>query len=94
MVAAPCNNSQKCKSKKYNGVGGHLFSIAAQRSEEYGYGCAMCGFVANKELMYHYCKTFKAEAICMLHPYQIFISEEVGKTIREVYDYEWTDDTI
>lgn len=94
MVAAPCNNSQKCKSKKYNGVGGHLFAIAAQRSEEYGYGCAVCGFAANKELMSHYCKTFKAEAICMLHPYQIFISEEAGKSIQEVYDYEWTDDII
>lgn len=44
--------------------------------------------------MSHYCKTFKAEAICMLHPYQIFISEEAGKSIQEVYDYEWTDDII
>lgn len=30
----------------------------------------------------------------MLHPYQIFISEEAGKSIQEVYDYEWTDDII
>jgi hypothetical protein len=30
----------------------------------------------------------------MLHEYQIFISEEAGAKIREVYDYEWTDDII
>lgn len=41
-----------------------------------------------------YCKVFKAEAICMLHPYQIFIPEESGKYIRKVYDYEWTEDIV
>lgn len=94
MVAAPYNNPEKCEVKRYNGVGGHLFAVAAQRSEESGFGCAISGFAANKELMEHYCKTFNAEAICMLHPYQIFIPEESGKKIREVYNYEWTDDVI
>lgn len=94
MVAAPCNNPEKCGVKRYNGVGGHLFAIAAQRSDEYGFGCAISGFAANKELMVHYAKAFGAEAICMLHPYQIFIPEESGKNIQEVYNYEWTDDII
>lgn len=94
MVAAPNNNSLVVASKQYNGVGGHLFAIAAQRSYDYGFGCAISGFAANKDLMEHYCDVFEAEPICMLHPYQIFIPEEKGKQIREVYSYEWTDDII
>ena len=94
MVAAPHNNPKMCENKRYNGVGGHLFAIAAQRSFEYGYGCAISGFAANVDLMNHYIDVFDAEPICMLHDYQIFISEEAGAKIREVYDYEWTDDII
>ena len=41
MVAAPENNSQIAEIKKYNGVGGHLFAVAAQKSEDYGFGCAI-----------------------------------------------------
>ena len=63
-------------------------------SYDYGFGCAISGFAANKDLMEHYCDAFEAEPICMLHPYQIFIPEEKGKQIREVYSYEWTDDII
>ena len=94
MVTAPCNNPEKVITKKYNGVGGHLFAIAAKRSAEYGYGSAISGFAANKKLMDHYCQVFRAEAICMLHPYQIFIPENEGRQIREVYDYDWTDENI
>ncbi len=94
MVAAPHNNPKKCKNKRYNGVGGHLFAIAAQRSNEYGFECAISGFAANRDLMEHYVEVFNAEPIGMLHDYQIFISEEEGKKIREVYDYEWTDEVI
>ena len=94
MVAAPCNTPTKTTTKRYNGVGGHLFAIAAQRSREMGYNCAISGFAANHELMEHYCKILGAEPICMLHPYQIFVPEEAGKRIREVYTYEWTNETI
>ena len=93
MVAAPHNNPLNGK-KRYNGVGGHLFAIAARRSGEFGYGCAISGFAANRALMEHYCQTFEAEPICMLHPYQIFIPESAGQKIQEVYDYEWTDDIL
>lgn len=94
MVAAPYNNPEMVDNKRYNGVGGHLFAIAAQRSYEYGFGCAISGFAANKELMAHYIKAFDVEPICMLHQYQIFIPEASGKKIKEVYTYEWTDDII
>ena len=44
--------------------------------------------------MHHYCNVFNAIAVCMLHPYQIFIDEDDGTRIQEVYDYDWTDDII
>ena len=88
MVAAPANNPIVSASKRYDGVGGHLFAVAAQRSEESGYGCAVSGFAANRQLMEHYCERFGAEALCILHPYQIFIPESAGRKIREVYSYE------
>jgi len=94
MVAAPHNNPEKVETKQYNGVGGHLFAIAAKRSDDYGFGSAISGFAANKDLMEHYIRMFAAEPICMLHQYQIFIPEESGKNIQEVYSYEWTDDII
>jgi len=97
MVAAPHNNSQMLydgEQKEYSGVGGHLFAIASQISCKYGFGGAISGFAANSDLMSHYCDVFNAEPICMLHPYQIFISEEEGEKIRRLYDYEWTDEII
>lgn len=94
MVAAPQNNTKYTQQKKYKGVGGHLFTIAAQRSLDYGFNCAISGFAANSYLLKHYIDTFNAEPIGMLHPYQFFISEKCGKKIKEVYDYDWTDEII
>jgi hypothetical protein len=37
---------------------------------------------------------FGAIHLGMIHPYQIFIDEEAASKIREVYDYEWTDDEL
>ena len=36
MVAAPTSNPQIVEEKEYYGIGGHLFAIAAAKSEEYG----------------------------------------------------------
>lgn len=94
LVAAPHNNPQICDCKKYEGVGGHLFAIAAERSEVYGYECEMTGYAANENLEKHYISKYGAIPIHMLHPYHIFFPSEVGKHIREVYDYEWTDDEL
>lgn len=96
MVAAPQNNPEilNGNAKRYTGVGGHLFAVASKKSCDYGFGGAVTGFAADEKLMKHYCEVFHAEAICMLHPYQIFIPEEEGIKIQEVYDYEWTDDII
>ncbi|MBQ9387036.1 MAG: hypothetical protein IJU01_00050 [Lachnospiraceae bacterium] len=94
MCAAPESNLQFTDKKRYEGVGGHLFAIAAKRSFDYGYDGAISGFAANRKLMEHYCEVFDAEPICMLHPYQIFIPETSGSQIMEVYDFDWTDEII
>lgn len=91
-VASPENNKYLFEEKKYYGVGGHLFAIAAEKSIEYGYGGAISGFAANSDLVNYYHKAFGAELIGLLHPYQIFISEPNAQAIREVYTYEWTDE--
>ena len=87
--AAPHNNPTICKEKRYEGVGGHLFAIAAEKSVEYGFDGAIHGFAANEKLLKHYIETLGAEYLGMLHQYQFFINEEQAKKIREVYDYEW-----
>lgn len=51
------------------------------------------GYAANMELMNHYFSVFIAEHIAMLHPFQLAIYEEAAE-LREVYDYEWTDEEI
>ena len=94
MVAAPFNNPQIVDQKRYLGVGGHLFAIAATKSEEYGYDCEMMGFAANSQLEEHYVNSFGAIRIHMLHPYQILIPAESGHQIKEVYTYEWTDEEL
>ena len=94
MCANPQNNKEIVEQVKYTGVGGHLFAIAAKKSCDFGYGGLMTGFAANKKLLEHYCKVFKAEHIGILHPFQFAIDEENAKKIMEVYDYEWTDEQI
>lgn len=94
MCAAPQNNKMIAEEKKYIGVGGHLFAIAVDKSLEFGFGGAVTGNAADKELVEHYCNAFGAQHLGLLHPYQIFIDEDNAKKIKEVYDYEWTDDEL
>ena len=80
--------------REYIGVGGHIFAIAAQCSENFGVGGAMTGLAANQDLVEHDAEHFNAEHIAVLHPYQIIIGETDAQKIREEYDYEWTDDEL
>lgn len=52
------------------------------------------GYATNMDLVNHYCNVFKAEHIAMLHPFKIAIYEEEATELREVHDYEWTDEEI
>lgn len=86
---APHNNKHASGSRKYIGVGGHLFAIAADKSMEWGYHGVIHGFAANRTLLKHYILVFHAEYLGMLHQYHFLIDEEHGKNLLEVYHYEW-----
>lgn len=87
---APHNNKHEYNLQKYIGVGGHLFSLACEKSIEWGYGGVIQGYAANSKLLQHYVDKFKAEPLCMLHQYQFFINEANARELLEVYNYEWT----
>ena len=86
---APWNNKHEFGKQKYEGVGGHLFAIAADKSIQWGYEGAIHGFALNKELLQHYIEKIGAEHLGMLHRYQFFICETVAQKLLEVYNYEW-----
>ena len=94
MCAAPHNNLMISERKKYIGVGGHLFAVAVDCSLKAGYGGAVTGNAANEILLMHYCKIFGAMHLGMLHPYHFFIDEMNAGKIKEVYDYEWTEEEL
>ena len=94
MCTAPQNNKLICDNPKYMGVGGHLFAIASQWSLESGYDGVITGFAANENLLSHYQKAFGAIKLGILHQYHLMIDEINSSKIREVYDYEWTDEKI
>lgn len=93
-VAAPQNNKLLVDEKKYSGVGGHLFAIAASKSFEYGFDGAMMGFAANRKLVEHYCTTLGATHLGILHDYQIAFNAAASRKLLEVYTYEWCDDEL
>lgn len=72
-------------------MGGHLFSIAADKSIEWGYEGAIHGLATNEELLQHYMDVFHAEYLGMLHQYQLFIDEEQSINLFEAYHYEWNE---
>ena len=94
MVAAPQNNKLLNDSIKFSGVGGHLFAIAIDKSIEYDCDGVIYGFAANKKLLDHYIERFHAEYIGRMHPFQFAIDEVNGKTILEVYTYEWSEEKL
>ena len=52
------------------------------------------GFCRNKEIMDHFVRAYDADPIRVIHEYQIGIYGEAARKIREVYDYEWTDEEL
>ena len=48
---APRNNKHEFGVQKYEGVGGHLFAIAIDKSVQWGHEGAVYGFAANEELL-------------------------------------------
>ena len=87
-AAAPHNQSKLAgnQTKVYNGVGGHLFAIAAQRSVELGYNGFIRGKAANNKLLAHYGDEYNAVQIG--RTLYFFVSEEDASRLIE--EYTWT----
>lgn len=94
MTASPDNNPLLVEKKRFDGIGGHLFAIAADYSCRRGYDGAFYGFAMDGHLEQHYISVLGAEHIGMLHPYHIVINPQEAKKLMEVYTYEWTDEII
>lgn len=94
MVSAPWNNPTLVKQKKYYGIGGHLFAIAAAKSREYGYDGEFTGAAINQKLQEYYAEKFGAIKLHGLHQFQIIITAENARQLEEVYTYEWTDEVL
>ena len=52
------------------------------------------GFCRNESILQHFVNEHGATPVRMLHEYQIAFYPEAAKRIREVYDYEWTDEEL
>lgn len=87
--AAPHNNKYDTGVKKYAGVGGHLFAIAVDKSNKWGYEGDVYGFASSVEILDHYCDVFGAIYVGILHIHHFIITGTRAKELLEVYNYEW-----
>ncbi|MBQ7725992.1 MAG: hypothetical protein IJT66_02490 [Clostridia bacterium] len=74
--------------KRFNGVGGHLFAIAAHISMQKGYGGFVFMDAKNMELVEHYHKTLGAQLLGRPHPYRMFIDETNAERLLQIYTLE------
>lgn len=72
-------------NKRYNGVGGHLYAVAVQKSLECGYGGFVFMDAKNIELVEHYKKTLGAVWLGRPHEYRMFIDEESARKLIDIY---------
>ena len=92
---APQNNLWATGRQKYSGVGGHLFAIASDLSIKHGYDGFVYGEAIDQSLYEYYINKYKAIPLPPIeHPFRFMLSEETTAGIREVYDYEWSDEQI
>ena len=73
------------KNKQYEGVGGHLFAIAANESIKKGYGGFLFMDAKNLELVKYYHEKFGATLLGMPHPYRMFIDENNAQKLLNIY---------
>jgi len=92
---SPENNIWKYGKKKFAGVGGHLFAIAADLSIKKGYDGFLTGEAADEELFNYYIEEFGAAPLPPIsNPFRIMFSDKATERIRREYTYEWTDDIL
>lgn len=92
---SPENNVWEYGKKKFGGVGGHLLAIASDLSMKAGYDGFLVAEAMDLELYNYYIKEFGAAPLPPIkNPYRFMLSDIMTERIREVYDYEWTDEEI
>ena len=85
--AAPHNRGQ---NKKYIGVGGHLFAIAARISIERGYGGFIYADAANEDLFRLFVNKFGATPFSTRdRPYRFGFEGEALLNILNTYNFDW-----
>lgn len=92
---APHNNIWEYEKQRFQGVGGHLFAIASELSVKKGFDGFVVAEAMDQELFDYYISNFGAAPLPPNNnPYRFMLSDKVTKKIREVYEYEWTDEEI
>lgn len=71
--------------RRYEGVGGHLFAIAAQKSMEAGYGGFIFFEAKNTQLVNHYQTRFGATWVGRPHDYSMIIDEMAAQELLDSY---------
>ena len=86
LESAPHNRG---KSKRYDGVGGHLFAIAMKLSMSLGFGGYIFFDAKNMELVKHYADKLGANRVYSLaHEYRMEVQEESADSIMNKYTME------
>ena len=92
---APENNIWRYGKKRFSGVGGHLFAMAADLSVQRGYEGFLVGEAADQDLFEYYIREYGASPLPPRNnPYRLMFSDKATETIRRIYTYEWTDDFL
>ena len=81
---------------QFSGVGGHLFAIASDLSVKHGYDGFVYAEAMDEELFNYYCEELGAIYLPALegNPFRFMLTDETTSKLREVYNYDWTDEII
>lgn len=92
---SPDNNIWQYGKKRFAGVGGHLFAIAADLSVRKGFDGFVFAEAMDEDLLNYYMDEFGALRLpAISNPFRFMLSAEMTDRLREVYTYEWTDEII
>ena len=93
---SPQNNIWQNGFQVYSGVGGHLFAIASDLSVKHGYDGFVYAEAMDEELFNYYCEELGAIYLPALegNPFRFMLTDETTSKLREVYNYDWTDEII
>ena len=94
---SPENNVYENGTKRYEGVGGHLFAIAGNYSIAHNHQGYVYGEAMDEDVLNHYINNFNAKRFPFgypAHPYRMIIDEIGMEPIIKEYDYEQLTDEI